>query len=132
MYNNAFLECDAQLPDRQRSWSARVTPTSITGMNDIDWRGVLRPGAQLQGGATWARPYFVIENLLNEDPAKVAGGRGAGFYQGQSNVTLYDRFGTHVPRRRALPVLNASKKRERGGPNAGPPPLGGCHDENSE
>ena len=37
--------------------------------------------------------FFVTENLFDEDPALVAGGRGAGFYQGQSNRFLYDRYG---------------------------------------
>jgi len=34
-----------------------------------------------------------VENLLNEDPALVAGGRGGGFYNGQGNARYYDRLG---------------------------------------
>ncbi len=40
-----------------------------------------------------AEAFLVAENLLDEDPPLIAGSRGAGFYIGQHNRTLYDRLG---------------------------------------
>ncbi|WP_175597322.1 TonB-dependent receptor plug domain-containing protein [Peristeroidobacter soli] len=90
VYNNAFIECDANCP------TGTALPAGYstigTGMNHIDSAQYfdLAFNYKLEN---LGELYFVVENLLDEDPAKVAGGRGAGFYQGQSNVTVYDRFG---------------------------------------
>ncbi|MDY6946790.1 MAG: TonB-dependent receptor [Pseudomonadota bacterium] len=91
-YNNAFLECQvgscptaAQLVGT--GYTQTINDNDISGAEYFDLALNYKVGDM-------GEAYFVIENLLNEDPAKVAGGRGAGFYQGQSNVTLYDRFGT--------------------------------------
>jgi outer membrane receptor protein involved in Fe transport len=88
VYNNAFIECEAG----SCPVSTAAHPTIQAGQNhiasaqyfDLAFNYKLESLGEL---------YFVVENLLDEDPAKVAGGRGAGFYQGQSNVTIYDRFG---------------------------------------
>lgn len=91
-YNNKFLECQVgSCPT-----AAQLVGTGYTNtINDNDIAGAEYFDLALNYKiGDMGEAYFVIENLLNEDPAKVAGGRGAGFYQGQSNVTLYDRFGT--------------------------------------
>jgi outer membrane receptor protein involved in Fe transport len=38
---------------------------------------------------------MVVENLLNEEPALVAGTRGGGYYNGQDNADYYDRLGRY-------------------------------------
>jgi outer membrane receptor protein involved in Fe transport len=90
VYNNFFVECDpgtcpspAQLPSAD--WHT-INDNDIASAQYFD----LALNYKLE---SLGELYFVVENLLDEDPAKVAGGRGAGFYQGQSNVTTYDRFG---------------------------------------
>lgn len=90
VYNNFFVECDpgtcptpAQLPSSD--WHT-INDNSIASAQYFD----LALNYKLE---SLGELYFVVENLLDEDPAKVAGGRGAGFYQGQSNVSIYDRFG---------------------------------------
>lgn len=92
VYNNRFLECDVgNCPDPNTlaamGYSDTINDNHIDSAHYFD----LGVNYKLEG---LGELYFVVENLTNEDPAKVAGGRGAGFYQGQSNVTLYDRFGT--------------------------------------
>jgi outer membrane receptor protein involved in Fe transport len=90
VYNNAFIECDANCPTGAALPEGYTTIG--TGMNKIDSAQYfdLALNYKLEN---LGELYFVVENLLDEDPAQVAGGRGAGFYQGQSNVTIYDRFG---------------------------------------
>ena len=92
VYNNAFYECAVGSCPTASQLAAMGYTQSIND-NKIDSAHYfdLAVNYQLEG---LGELYVVIENLTNEDPAQVAGGRGAGFYQGQSNVTLYDRFGT--------------------------------------
>lgn len=90
VYNNAFIECDSNCPTGA-ALPAGFT-TIGTGMNKIDSAQYFDLALNYKL-PTMGELYFVVENLLDQDPAKVAGGRGAGFYQGQSNVTIYDRFG---------------------------------------
>jgi outer membrane receptor protein involved in Fe transport len=91
-YNNAFLECEVGSCPTVASLAGTGYTNTIND-NDIAGAEYFDLAVNYKVGEM-GEAYFVIENLLNEDPAKVAGGRGAGFYQGQSNVTLYDRFGT--------------------------------------
>nr|WP_298723115.1 TonB-dependent receptor [uncultured Steroidobacter sp.] len=91
-YNNGFLECAVgscpTLAEAQAmGYNNTINDNRIESAHYFD----LGINYKLE---SLGELYFVIENLTNEDPAKVAGGRNAGFYQGQSNVTLYDRFGT--------------------------------------
>lgn len=95
VYNNAFYECQVgSCPTASElaamGYSSSINNNRISGAQYLD----LGLNYKLENLGSGGEVYFVIENLTNEDPAKVAGGRGAGFYQGQSNVTLYDRFGT--------------------------------------
>jgi outer membrane receptor protein involved in Fe transport len=85
-YNNSFIECTSNCP--------AATPERPT----IDGNHV--PGARYFDLAfssglfdSGAEAFVVVENLLNEDPALVAGGRGGGFYNGQANTRYYDRLG---------------------------------------
>jgi iron complex outermembrane receptor protein len=91
-YNNGFLECDVGSCPTLAQAQAMGYNNTIND-NDIASAHYFDLGVNYKL-EDLGELYFVIENLTNEDPAKVAGGRGAGFYQGQSNVTLYDRFGT--------------------------------------
>ena len=84
VYNNAFIECDGDCP-AATSLHPTINENDIDGANYFD----LSFSYKMEMGEV----FFVTENLLNEDPALVAGGRGAGFYQGQSNRFLYDRYG---------------------------------------
>lgn len=91
-YNNGFLECAVgECPTLAQAqalgYNNTINDNHIESAHYFD----LGVNYKLEG---LGEIYFVVENLTDEDPAKVAGGRGAGFYQGQSNVTLYDRFGT--------------------------------------
>jgi len=92
VYNNAFYECAIGSCPTAAELAAMGYTQSINN-NHIDSAHYfdLAVNYRLE---SLGELYLVIENLTNEDPAKVAGGRGAGFYQGQSNVELYDRFGT--------------------------------------
>ncbi|WP_161966041.1 TonB-dependent receptor domain-containing protein [Steroidobacter cummioxidans] len=91
-YNNGFLECAVgSCPTLAEAQALGYNNTINNNRIDSAHYFDLAVNYKLD---TLGELYFVIENLTNEDPAKVAGGRGAGFYQGQSNVTLYDRFGT--------------------------------------
>ncbi|MBM0105468.1 TonB-dependent receptor [Steroidobacter sp. S1-65] len=92
VYNNAFFECAVGSCPSSSELAAMGYTNSIND-NHIDAAHYfdLAVNYQLE---EFGELYLVIENLTDEDPAKVAGGRGAGFYQGQSNVELYDRFGT--------------------------------------
>lgn len=92
VYNNKFLECDVGSCPTQAELTAAGYTQSIND-NHIASAHYIDLGVNYKL-ETLGELYFVIENLTNEDPAKVAGGSGAGFYQGQSNVSLYDRFGT--------------------------------------
>lgn len=89
VYNNAFIECQPGscpvLPANSTTWT--INDNRIDAVQYFDL--ALNYKAFDDRGEF----YFTIENLLNEDPALIAGGRGAGFYQGQSNAANYDRFG---------------------------------------
>lgn len=92
VYNNNFYECAVGSCPTVSELTAMGYTQSIND-NHIDAAHYfdLAVNYQLED---LGELYVVIENLTDEDPAQVAGGRGAGFYQGQSNVELYDRFGT--------------------------------------
>ncbi|MFC4311705.1 TonB-dependent receptor plug domain-containing protein [Steroidobacter flavus] len=92
VYNNAFYECQIGSCPTSAELTAMGYTNSIND-NHIASAHYFDLGVNYKL-EDLGEVYFVVENLTNEDPAKVAGGRGAGFYQGQSNVTLYDRFGT--------------------------------------
>ena len=85
VYNNAFIECDGDCPTAT-STAPTINNNNIAGAEyfDLSLNYKLESNGEL---------YFVTENLFDEDPALVAGGRGAGYYQGQSNRFLYDRYG---------------------------------------
>lgn len=87
-YNNSFITCTEGCPT-----STLANPT-IDG-NHID--GVKYFDLSLSGNLldTGAELFFVVENLLNEDPALVAGTRGGGYYNGQDNADYYDRLGRY-------------------------------------
>lgn len=87
-YNNAFITCTSGCPT-----STLANPT-IDG-NRID--GVKYFDLSVNGKLldTGAELFFVIENLLNEEPALVAGTRGGGYYNGQDNGDYYDRLGRY-------------------------------------
>jgi len=85
-YNNAFIDCSTACP------TATVENPTIDGNHiagaqyyDLSFKSKLLD--------TGAEAFFVVENLLNEDPALVAGSRGGGFYNGQGNARYYDRLG---------------------------------------
>lgn len=92
VYNNKFFECEVGSCPTASELAAMGYSNSIND-NDIESAQYfdLALNYKLE---SMGELYFVVENLTNADPAKVAGGRGAGFYQGQANVSLYDRFGT--------------------------------------
>lgn len=93
VYNNAFFECQVGSCPTAAELTAMGYSNSIND-NHIDSAQYFDLGINYKVESMGGEVYLVVENLTNEDPAQVAGGRGAGFYQGQSNVTLYDRFGT--------------------------------------
>jgi iron complex outermembrane receptor protein len=85
VYNNLFIECDGDCPTATAQ-NPTINNNRIDGAEYFDLSVNYRlPSA--------GELFFVAENLFDEDPALVAGGRGAGFYQGQSNRFLYDRYG---------------------------------------
>ncbi|HEY6644809.1 TonB-dependent receptor domain-containing protein [Povalibacter sp.] len=85
VYNNAFIECQANCPTAT-ALNPTIDNNKIDGAEYFD----LSLNYKLDGAG---EVYFVTENLFDEDPALVAGGRGAGYYQGQDNKFLYDRYG---------------------------------------
>jgi len=89
VYNNAFIVCDTNCPV-QTVAEAAAHPT--INSNSIDSVKYFDLSLNYKVGAL-GEVYFVVENALNEDPPVVAGGRGAGFYQGQSSSQNYDRIG---------------------------------------
>lgn len=87
-YNNTFITCTEDCPTSTLN-NPTVDSNHIDGRKyfDLSFNGkLLDTGAQL---------FFVVENLLNTDPALVAGGRGGGFYNGQDNADYYDRLGRY-------------------------------------
>lgn len=92
VYNNAFYQCAVGSCPTASELTAMGYTQSIND-NHIDAAHYFDLGINYKL-ENMGELYLVIENLTDEDPAKVAGGRGAGFYQGQANVELYDRFGT--------------------------------------
>ncbi|GFE80050.1 TonB-dependent receptor [Steroidobacter agaridevorans] len=87
-YNNSFIVCTEGCPT-----STLANPT-IDG-NHID--GVKYFDLSLNGKLldSGAELFMVVENLLNEEPALVAGTRGGGYYNGQDNADYYDRLGRY-------------------------------------
>jgi outer membrane receptor protein involved in Fe transport len=90
-YNNDFIVCSTDCPDPRTLPLGKMTIDS----NHID--GVKYFDLSLNGALmeTGAELFFVVENLLNEEPALVAGSRGGGYYNGQSNADFYDRLGRY-------------------------------------
>lgn len=84
VYNNAFIECMTNCPT-----ATAANPT--INENDIDSVEYFDLSMNYKVGL--GDIYFVVENLTDEAPPLIAGGRGAGFYQGQSSSQNYDRFG---------------------------------------
>jgi len=84
VYNNAFIVCQSDCPT-----ATALNPT----INDNHIDGVQYFDLSTNYKVGMGELFFVIENLTNEDPPLIAGGRGAGFYQGQSSSRNYDRFG---------------------------------------
>lgn len=88
VYNNAFIECASNCPTQTEA-EAALNPT--INNNHIESKQYFDLAVNYKIGL--GDVFVVVENLLNEDPASVAGGTGGGFYQGMSNVDNYDRFG---------------------------------------
>jgi len=87
-YNNSFISCTEGCPASTLA-NPTIDGNHIEGKKyfDLSLNGkLLDTGAEL---------FFVIENLLNEDPALVAGTRGGGYYNGQDNGDYYDRLGRY-------------------------------------
>lgn len=87
-YNNNFIVCDTGCPTSTLD-NPTVDSNHIDGVKyfDLSLNGkLLDTGAEL---------FFVVENLLNEEPALVAGTRGGGYYNGQDNADFYDRLGRY-------------------------------------
>jgi outer membrane receptor protein involved in Fe transport len=91
VYNNDYIVCDAGSCPQ----TGGVNPVDgIYTINDNHIGDVQYLDATFNYKlSTWGELYFVLENALNRDPPTIAGGRSAGFYQGQSSSSLYDRFG---------------------------------------
>jgi len=92
VYNNAFIECAPGACPIQTEAEASRNPTMMPGQNHIDGAEYFDLSINYRLPSN-GELFFVTENLFDEDPALVAGGRGAGYYQGQSNRFLYDRYG---------------------------------------
>jgi outer membrane receptor protein involved in Fe transport len=87
-YNNNFIVCNTGCPTSTLD-NPTVDSNHIDGVKyfDLSLNGkLLDTGAEL---------FFVVENLLNEEPALVAGTRGGGYYNGQDNADFYDRLGRY-------------------------------------
>lgn len=87
-YNNAFIECTSNCP------AATALHPTIDN-NDIDAVTYFDVAFNYKAFGN-AEAYLVIENLLDEDPAFIAGSRSNGFYAGQGNARFYDRLGRMV------------------------------------
>ncbi|WP_129643130.1 TonB-dependent receptor plug domain-containing protein [Peristeroidobacter agariperforans] len=87
-YNNNFIVCSTGCPTSTLN-NPTIDSNHIDGVKyfDLSLNGkLLETGAEL---------FFVVENLLNEEPALVAGTRGGGYYNGQDNADFYDRLGRY-------------------------------------
>lgn len=87
-YNNNFIVCNDDCPDTSLN-NPTVDSNHIAGAQYFD----LSLSSKLMD--TGAEVFFVVENLLNKDPALVAGTRGGGYYNGQDNADYYDRLGRY-------------------------------------
>lgn len=87
-YNNAFISCTEGCPTSTLE-RPTIDGNHIAGAKYFD---LSLSGNLLDSGAEL---FFVVENLLNEAPALVAGTRGGGFYNGQDNADYYDRLGRY-------------------------------------
>jgi outer membrane receptor protein involved in Fe transport len=88
VYNNLFVVCQTgscPAPNTLAPGHNTINDNHIDSIQYYDLSVNYKLG--------WGEVYGVLENALNEDPPTVAGGRGAGFYQGQSSSSLYDRIG---------------------------------------
>ncbi|HWK73618.1 MAG TPA: TonB-dependent receptor [Povalibacter sp.] len=85
-YNNAFIDCSTDCPTATTEHPT-IDGNRVPGATyyDLSFRSKLFDSG--------AEVFAVVENLFNEDPALVAGGRGGGFYNGQANTRYYDRLG---------------------------------------
>lgn len=87
-YNNNFIVCTSGCPTSTLD-NPTVDSNHIDGAKyfDLSFNGkLLDTGAEL---------FLVVENILNEEPALVAGTRGGGYYNGQDNADFYDRLGRY-------------------------------------
>src|SRR5690606_36350508 len=88
-YNNNFISCNGDCPTTVPPGMNTIDSNYIAGSRyfDLSFKSELFD--------TGAEAFFVVENLLNADPALVAGSRGGGFYNGQGNARYYDRLGRY-------------------------------------
>nr|WP_298721491.1 TonB-dependent receptor [uncultured Steroidobacter sp.] len=87
-YNNTFIVCTEGCPPSTLN-NPTISSNHIDGRKyfDLSFTGnLLDTGAQL---------FFVVENLLNTEPALVSGTRNGGYYNGQDNADYYDRLGRY-------------------------------------
>lgn len=86
-YARTLFACDSGCPADVPGGAGFTT----INMNHIDAYQVFKLNLNYSLGQ-WGEIYAVVDNLTNEDPPRIAGSFGAGYYQGQSNVD-YDRIG---------------------------------------
>lgn len=87
VYNNALIECvPGTCPP-----ATPLHPT--TNNNSIDAVTYFDLTLSYTGMDGAMEAFFVVENLLDEDPPLIAGPVGTGFYAGQGNAEFYDRLG---------------------------------------
>ncbi|HWK51747.1 MAG TPA: hypothetical protein VNR40_17765, partial [Steroidobacter sp.] len=87
-YNNTFITCTEDCPTSTLN-NPTISSNHIDGRKyfDLSFNGkLLDTGAQL---------FFIVENLLNTEPALVSGTRNGGYYNGQDNADYYDRLGRY-------------------------------------
>ncbi|MFC4314333.1 TonB-dependent receptor domain-containing protein [Steroidobacter flavus] len=89
-YNNDFIVCNDDCPPTTTSSPYQTIDSNhIAGARyfDLSLNGKLLD--------TGAEVFFVVDNLLNKAPARVAGTRGGGYYNGQDSADYYDRLGRY-------------------------------------
>jgi iron complex outermembrane receptor protein len=89
-YSNAFIACSAGCPT-----STPQRPTiNLNHIDAITYFDLAFDYALVaDNGRGGANIFFTIENVLDQDPALVAGSASFGFYGGQDNQFSYDRSG---------------------------------------
>ncbi len=85
-YGNNLIECVTACPT-----ATAANPT--INNNHIDAVTYFDLALNYKVMDDLAEVFFTAENFLDQDPPRVAGGRGNGFYAGQDNGGLYDRLG---------------------------------------